>query len=107
MMQAFKALPHDLMAKLCKGMQLQHVPQNGVVVEEDEAGDSMYVVMSGACTVRALPPPTKPGKVPEGDHGSVAVSTIAALPATKQKRRVQLAPEEQVCAAIVIFRVLS
>lgn len=102
MVQAFKGMPSELMAKLCKGLELRHVPANGVICEEDAPGDSMFVVMAGTCTVRALPPPpadTTESHARERNTGSVVVSTSAnRTAAPRRKRRVQLGPEEQVHA---------
>eukprot|EP00892_Ulva_mutabilis_P012096 jgi/Ulvmu1/9259/UM050_0008.1 len=58
-LQAFQDITPPLLKKLCKGMSLEHVNPNGIVCEEDEPGDSMFVVLSGVCDVRAQAPPEK------------------------------------------------
>lgn len=40
-------------------MSLERFTANAVVCEEDEVGDSMFIVLSGVCEVRAQAPPEK------------------------------------------------
>ena len=95
--QAFEALPHELMLRVAKGLELHRVPQNAVVCEEDEPGDCMFVVAAGACTLRAVPPQAMARSASLPDAGSMVMST-QTLTGTQQRRRrrVQLGPEEQV-----------
>lgn len=64
-MQAFHDFDRELMARLCKGMHFRHAPAGTVVCEEDERGDSMFVVLAGRCVVRAEPPPSRPHRSPD------------------------------------------
>jgi hypothetical protein len=91
--QALHELPRELVLKLCKGMQLQHVPQDGIICEEDGMGDCMYIVVAGACTVRAQPPPAKPQPAQSQYCGSVVHSTMAQPHA----HSVGMNPEDKVC----------
>ena len=95
--QAFRALPHAVLRRVCRGVELQRAAPGGVVCEEDEAADAMYVVLAGACTVRAAAPPARPrggGSVCPG--ASVAASMALTHSKPLRKRAVVVAPEEQV-----------
>jgi hypothetical protein len=75
-LQAFSSFDQELMERLCKGMQLRHARDGTIICEEDERGESMYVVLAGGCTVRADAPPGQPTRQIERYHrGSVAAST--------------------------------
>jgi hypothetical protein len=97
-LQAFRDLPYDLMTRLCKGMHTAHVPQHGILYEEDEPGDRMFVVVAGAATMRALPPADQRAPTSEPTLSGVVSTTAAGGPgaAPRRRRRVQLQPEEQV-----------
>jgi hypothetical protein len=54
-LQAFRALPQAVRAKLAKSCQAASLPAGAIVFEEDQKADAMYVVLSGSCQVRARP----------------------------------------------------
>jgi hypothetical protein len=78
-------------------MQLQHVPEGGIVCDEDGNGDSMYIVVAGACTVRAQPPPAKPQPARSHYCGSVIHSTTTARP---QPQLIEVKSEDKVCVLL-------
>lgn len=96
--QAFQDLSDPMMKKICKGITIEKYPANQVVCEEDEPGDSMFIVLSGQCIVRAQPPPDKsvdfvshdveipPAAAPPGPPGTV-----------KSVRRVKVSTTDKVC----------
>lgn len=101
--QAFQDLSDPMMLKVCKGITIESYLANQVVCEEDEPGDSMFIVLSGQCTVRALPPPDKSadsmahgfaippaGVPPRGGPGTV-----------KSVRRVKVATTDKVCPRLL------
>ena len=53
--QAFKCMPQPVRTRLAKACQGMQAPAGAVVFEEDDKGDAMYVVVSGALQVRARP----------------------------------------------------
>jgi hypothetical protein len=48
-------MPQQVRARLAKACQGLQLPSGGLVFEEDDKGDAMYVVVSGALQVRARP----------------------------------------------------
>ncbi|GIM11372.1 hypothetical protein Vretimale_14896, partial [Volvox reticuliferus] len=54
-MEAFKKLPVDMIRRLASDCAHVRVPAGRVLFEEDAPGNSMYVVISGRCQVRARP----------------------------------------------------
>ena len=98
-MQAFQDLADPMMKKVCKGITIEKYPANHVVCEEDEPGDSMFIVLSGQCIVRALPPPDKTA---DSVSHTVAIPPAAAAPGppgtVKSVRRVKVATTtDKVC----------
>lgn len=67
--QAFQGFPQALLKKVCRGIFLEYVKPNAIVCEEDEPGDSMFIVLSGACDIRAQAPPDQP--VQDDDSNTV------------------------------------
>lgn len=70
--QAFRALPQPVRAKLAKSCQAVSLPAGAVVFEEDQKGDAMFVVLSGSCQVRARPL-AEPG---QADTAAAAVAAV-------------------------------
>ncbi|WIA39242.1 hypothetical protein OEZ86_005365 [Tetradesmus obliquus] len=52
-LEAFRALPQPVRAKLAKSCQAVSLPAGAVVFEEDQKGDAMFVVLSGSCQAHA------------------------------------------------------
>ena len=111
-LQAFREIPSDVFAKLCKGMLFVHLPPQALVCEEDEPGDSMYVIMSGQCEVRATPPPVKPKAGPRVSAAiSVAQQTrpsVASAQASEEAvvrcpQKQERATESVVCCMLTPF----
>jgi hypothetical protein len=98
-MQALQELSDAMMKKLCKGITIEKYPANHVVCEEDEPGDSMYIVLSGQCIVRAQRPQEKSA---ESVYHSVALPPTGTAPpgppgTLKSVRRVKVATTDKVC----------
>ena len=74
-LQAFKEIPKDVFARLCKGILFAHLPPRALVCEEDDPSDCMYIIVSGQCDVRAKAPPTQGTK--EDYRFSTTLSMLA------------------------------
>ena len=87
------------MKKICKGITIEQYPTNHLVCEEDEPGDSMFIVLSGQCNVRALPPPEKSVDLVPPDMAIPPQCPPPGAPGTvKSVRRVKVAATDKVCA---------
>lgn len=91
-------MPEHLFLKLCKGMLFTHLPPQSVVCEEDDAGDSMYILMSGTCLVRGKPPPEKPAaNVAEVVHRGASMISVGGSGITPAKAVSHTAPHVRTC----------
>jgi hypothetical protein len=93
-LQAFADLTEPMMRKVCKGMTIEQFTANQVICEEDEPGDSMYIVLSGQCVVRAQAPPVKAVAAMDFAPQEGLVAPAASI--SKSTRRVKVAAAEQV-----------
>lgn len=72
-------------------MSLERFKANAMVCEEDELGDSMFIVLSGVCEVRAQAPPEK--QVLDDDTSTSHPQGVSG----KHIRRIRVTPDEPVC----------
>ena len=96
-LQAFQDLSDPMMKKVCKGITIEKYPANHVVCEEDEPGDSMFIVLSGQCIIRAQPPPNK--SIDSVSHAAaIPPAAVASGPpgTVKSVRRVKVVTTEKV-----------
>ncbi|KAF8064564.1 hypothetical protein HT031_003364 [Scenedesmus sp. PABB004] len=84
-LDALRALPAPVLAKLARSCEAVALPTGAVVCREDEPGDAMFVLLQGACEVRARPlaplPAGQPGAEPASDGGGCRVAAVNAAAA--------------------------